>query len=487
MSHSQVVLPELPENSRLKKLTLHFYRDDAVQTQITTLLTRLRTLGRAEITFIRCRNTDALVNAVSALLTSTTSLTSLVFEASHHQSQPPKTFIDALVANSTLKSVELTTHWMTAEPPGHLGEYVRSNRLLTSLSVYGYDVDHKELLLDEAVIHNGTLSTLQAFSVCGGEESVRFLTRILGECAALKKLHIAWARQPYAKISGATLTRCAEALAENKTLEVLTLPYSFWHSSNWIAFFALLPRNKHLKKLQVTSRDIKEYETLPDVLEALAQSDSLARVTFGDYILRLGVNLMHFRVFSSIGIFGEESVQVNALQRLHTLCHFTRVTLNLSDAGERVFSALAKYIRETTVLRELSLTVTSSYLPPNTSTGWTLLFESMSSNASVSDLDIYSNGNFEYNDHLARIIGHSRYITRVKFMINSVYGNATNFVFLLSETTGDNCNLLKVNLLGAKVGIEAKRCLFTIRETTRRNSGLVERAAAFNQTTQLDW
>ncbi|KAH7944291.1 hypothetical protein HPB52_017984 [Rhipicephalus sanguineus] len=492
-SHSEIILSELPEHSLLKKLTLTCYEDDAVHTHTATVLPRLRSLEVLNC-FVMCRSSDALVGAVSALLRTTTCLRSLVYHATDDKSQPPKSFIDALANNSSLKSLELVTYWTTDEPPGHLGEYVKSNRILTSLSVCGLDVDRAELLLEESLVHNSTLSTLQTLNVCGGERTVGFLTRLLGECDNLKELDISGVRAPFVKISEATLTRCAEALAKNEALEVLKLPYSLWHPNNWIAFFALLPINGHLKKLEVTAKYTGDYGTFPPVLEALAKTNTSTHVTFGHYLHGYGIKFMHFRVFSSIALSGEESVQVDALQLLPALDHITFLSLELYEASERVFSALAKYIRETTVLRKLRLTVTKLFqtqtaaFPAHTAASfcWKFLFESMSANTSVSDLDIFSNGNFQYNDHLTRIIGLSRYISRVSFFLNARDGTATDFVFLLSEAIGDNYSLLNFDLYNSQVGVEAKRSLFTIRETTRRNSGLVERAAAFNTTTRLD-
>lgn len=498
-SHSQVVLSELPENFPLKKLTLTFLGRDTMHTHIATVLPRLRSLEVLNY-YSKCQSSDdALVDAVSDLLRTTTCLISLAFYTSDDKGQPPKSFIDALSANSTLKSVDLGSTWMTEAPPVHLREYVRSNRLLTSLSVSGHDVDREELLLDEALVRNGTLRTLWVANVCGGETSARFITNILAECSGLRNLDIAFPRTHFTEISEATMTRCAEALAKNESLEVLKLAYSLWHPKNWKAFFALLPRNRHLKKLQITHNDAflyafylaaVVYETFPAVLERLAQTDSFTRVSFGDYKHRVGINLMHFRVFSSIELSGDENVQVDALQRLLSLDHLTCLSLDVYEASERLFSALAKYIRTTTALRELRLTLTDPYNTANntaTSSCWTLFFESMSANTSIAHLNVFSNGSFQYNDRLTRTIGLSRCITRVIFRVSPRDGNATDLVSLLSKAIGDNYNLLSVNMYNAKVDVEAKRSLFTITETTRRNSGLVERAAAFGDTTPLDW
>ncbi|KAL1462019.1 hypothetical protein MTO96_043269, partial [Rhipicephalus appendiculatus] len=486
-SHSKIVLQELPDNSRIKNLTLHLFDEDNTHTNLATHLCRLRSLE--ELSCSAGRACTDVVAAVSALLRTTKRLTCLVFRRSFGFRQPPKTLIDALAANSTLKWLDLETYWDTAKPPGPLGEYVRRNGLLTNLTVSGLDVDRETLLLEEVLVCSDTLSTLKVLNVCGGERSTHFITRILAKCSTLRKLYVGWARTPYTKIAEATLTRCAEALAQNQTLEELTLPYSMWHSNNWITFFALLPKNKHLKKLDVVHQYAQDYPTFPPVLEALALTKPLAHVSFGHYIHGVGVNLLRYSVFSSIGLCGEETGQVDALQHLPALNYFTSLSVNVSEAGERLFSALAKYIRETTVLRELKLTVTNRLAPDNTAsyTCWTLLFESMSANTSISDLDIFTNGKFRYNDRLTHTIGHSRYISRVSLLENTGFGDATSFVSLLSENIDDNYVLLNVDLSGAKVGSKAEWCLFIIRETTQRNCDILERAAAFIQTAPLDW
>ncbi|KAL1480876.1 hypothetical protein MTO96_050675 [Rhipicephalus appendiculatus] len=484
-SYIQVALEALPKTTRLKTLALDLQNNDDEQTRLTTLLPSIRSLEA-----LTCfHSTDAIVDAVSALLKTTTCLTSLVFTGCFEYGQPPKALFDALAANSTLKSLDLRTDWKAAELPGYLGEYLRSNGLITRLTIDDRDADRQELLLGETLVRNSTLSALRIIYVCGGERTAIFLTRILAECATLRNLYIGDVRVAYTNVPEATMTHCAEALAQNQTLEELTLPYSLWCSNNWIAFFALLPRNRHLKKLIVSHDGGTQYATLPRALEALALTDSSARVSFGHYTHGLGVDLMHFKVFSSINISGEESARVYALQRLPALEHFTSLSMDVSAAGERVFRSLAECIRKTTVLRKLSLTVTIPQHPANnnaTPSGWTLLFESISANTSVADVEIVSNGNFEYNDRLAGTIGLSRYIARVSFRLNTGDGNATDFVSLLSEAIGDNYSLLKVDFHGSQVGDEARRCLFKILETTRRNSGLVERAAAFRHITRLD-
>ncbi|XP_075737602.1 uncharacterized protein LOC142777166 [Rhipicephalus microplus] len=486
-SHSRMVLQELPDDCRLKNLKLDLFPDGHTDAYLQTHLPRLRNLEALSCSTRRdCR--DAMA-AVSALLRTTERLKCLVLRGSFGFTQPPKMLIDALASNSTLKWFDLATYWETTMPPGPLGEYVRSNGLLTSLTVYGLDADQETLLLEEALIRNHTLSTLEVLNVCGGQRTASFITGLLAKCSNLRKLYVGWARNTYTRVSEATVTWCAEALAQNQTLEDLTLPYDVWHSINWITFFSLLPRNRCLKNLTVTTFPyVEDCSTFPPVLEALASAQPLAHVSFGHYMHGMGVNLLRYSAFSSIGLCGEENVQVDALQRLPALDHFTSLTVDVSEAGERLFSALAKYVRETTVLQELKLILTSCLAPDNTAsyTCWTLLFESMSANTSISDLDILTNGKFQYNGHLTRTIGHSEYISRVRFLENTGLGDATFFVWLLSESISHNYGLLKVDLNGANVDSEVKRCFFTIRKTTQRNRDILERAAAFIKIAPLD-
>ncbi|XP_037523608.2 uncharacterized protein LOC119400648 [Rhipicephalus sanguineus] len=196
---------------------------------------------------------------------------------------------------------------------------------------------------------------------------------------------------------------------------------------------------------------------------------------------------MHFSAFSGMNIHGGTSAQVNALQRLPSLNHFTSLSIGLQEPDQRLFYSAANYFRATAVLRRLSLFVGDA-AEDAPSSCWTLLIESISANTSIADLWIYSSDTFSYTGHLARTVTLSRCITRVSYSGKREGWKPNGFVLPMSYAIGDNYNLLKVKLsCYPRMDAEARRCWFTIRETTRRNSGLVERAAAFNQATQLDW
>lgn len=60
------------------------------------------------------------------------------------------------------------------------------------------------------------------------------------------------------------------------------------------------------------------------------------------------------------------------------------------------------------------------------------------------------------------------------------------FVVRLWKGIDDSHNLLDVDM-GSTLDAKGTRCWLTISETTRRNSGLLARAAAVSQTTAFNW
>ncbi|KAL1468823.1 hypothetical protein MTO96_041239 [Rhipicephalus appendiculatus] len=157
----------------------------------------------------------------------------------------------------------------------------------------------------------------------------------------------------------------------------------------------------------------------PDVLEVLALANSSPRISFDGFMLGYVLELTHFTA----------CLRMEMRACSFTLCNDCRLWItwlgDVHQAGEPLFSSLANYIRDTTVLRQLSLTMASPSIAPNRVplSCWRLLFKSTSANTSIEHVEIHSNGNFPYNDCLARTIGHSTNITRATFLLN-VSGHA---------------------------------------------------------------
>ncbi|KAL1442636.1 hypothetical protein MTO96_030688 [Rhipicephalus appendiculatus] len=266
------------------------------QTHITTLLPRLRFLE--ELILSNSPSTDAFLEAVSEHLRTATCLRSLAVQ---HVLQRPAT--EGVYGRT---GRELDTEdvravgelWCAAMPPGTLGKYVTSEPIAHEVGAYRRQRrSPRVLLLEQCLVRNSTLSTLQICSVCGGESTARFLTKILAECPGLKKLALGKVRDVIINISDATLTRCADALAANETLEELTLPHTLWHSKNWITFLDFLPRNKHLRSLEISSSGTINHVRTSDIIEVLACVRSLPRAHFNVALGGHVLSVIHFRDF----------------------------------------------------------------------------------------------------------------------------------------------------------------------------------------------
>ncbi|XP_075735020.1 uncharacterized protein LOC119162424 isoform X1 [Rhipicephalus microplus] len=482
--HSCILL-ELTEYSRLKRLKVDCPCGDTVKRNIVTLLSRLVHLE--ELHVYVSQKSDILVAAISALLRNTACLTSLVFRA-HSENQLSQTFIHALAANSTLEYLEILGKWDTAEPPGPFWSYVKSNELLSKLYLFGEELDHEGSLLEEALVCNYHISTLYIHKVCGGERTVNVLTRILAECISLKNLTLGDSRDEFNIISEAALNGCMNALVVNNTLEELELSYSLWHPTNWITFLAFLPNNKHLKTLEVTSSFYPDYKMYLPVLEALQQTNSPGRISFGCYMpTTVELDLLRFRAFSGVCIEGALKEKVDALQSLLTLNHLTSVVIDLRECDQQLFDCMAKYIKEKTVLRGIILFI-SNTAGDAPAACWEPLFESLSSNTSIRYLRIIVRGHFSYAGHLARAVGRSRSITQMFYEEYRPEWDPSGFLSPLSRELDENYNLLEVSLSNtAKMDAETTCCWFKVREVSRRNSGLVKRAGAAIQSPTLDW
>ncbi|KAL3203549.1 hypothetical protein MRX96_011919 [Rhipicephalus microplus] len=71
---------------------------------------------------------------------------------------------------------------------------------------------------------------------------------------------------------------------------------------------------------------------------------------------------------------------------------------------------------------------------------------------------------------------------------DSTRRSPNGFLLQLARALGENYNLCKVRLSNlTKMNAEARRCWFTVREVTRKNSGLVKRAGAVITSGTLDW
>ncbi|XP_049513823.1 uncharacterized protein LOC119465758 [Dermacentor silvarum] len=153
----------------------------------------------------------------------------------------------------------------------------------------------------------------------------------------------------------------------------------------------------------------------------------------------------------------------------------------------RVSLALAEYLKSTIALRHLELIVVRDIVvdAEGASPCWSVIHESLSRNNSLRYLkaSVFNYSPQDIED-LADAVKRSQSITGVKF-INKTTRNSTIFVRCLSKGIEDNCTLLSVSSW-CSIDTDAAGHWFTICETTRRNAGLVARAARFMKASHLD-
>ncbi|KAL3170603.1 hypothetical protein MRX96_014169 [Rhipicephalus microplus] len=147
----------------------------------------------------------------------------------------------------------------------------------------------------------------------------------------------------------------------------------------------------------------------------------------------------------SVYIGGAMKEKVYALQSLLPLNHLTSVVIDLRERDQQLFDCMAKYIKETTVLREIILHV-SNTAGDAPAACWEPLFESLSSNTSITYLWITGRDHFSYAGHLARTVGRSRFITQAFYEEYQPDWDPSGFVSPLSRELDENYNLLEVSL-----------------------------------------
>ncbi|XP_070380131.1 uncharacterized protein [Dermacentor albipictus] len=473
-----------PQQSTLKRIKLEFIGGTS-DTHFAATLPCLTSLEELECRISGTR-TDDLVTSLATLLPTTSCLTSLKLEKVFLDGELAKRFVDALAANSSLKFLNLSFYSAAADETGSTARNAKTARLREGWSIR--DATVSTMLLGEAILANRRLSTLRIDAVFHNERWVELLSQILTECDALTKLTIDAMKLWRVRIPKSTFKRCVKALVENKTLEELALPYGLWSPRKWITLFAFLPQNKCLKKLHVSGNDTMFCGRVHHVLEALEQSESSSIVSFGANVHGYRLDLVKFGALSNIELRCPDNVTLTALERLPTLPHFTSLSLEISERNVTLFTSLAKYIGETTVLRELGVDVRKGGAPTNAVPPCqTLLCDAIKRNASIRTLTV-TTGSSKYEECLADTISRSRNITRVKVVLGDFLRPATEFVSRLSRSIEENHTLLEVILLTGELDAEGTRCWLSISQATRRNAGLVARASsAFSRTARLDW
>ncbi|XP_037557183.2 uncharacterized protein LOC119433963 [Dermacentor silvarum] len=289
-------------------------------------------------------------------------------------------------------------------------------------------------------------------------------------------------------------------LSTNETLEELSLPFSIWNSAQWVDFFWTASRKPSLKKL-IISVHATDHRNLRDLCKALKESGAEDKVSLGTYFVYHDWDLMYSKAFSDVDMFCFDNVLARLSSVLLTFTHITSVRFSIRMGDVALVSAIAAYIGAATSLRKLRLALYSDDgdTEHDMNTSWTEIVEALARNTSIKGLCVHVDIDSDDSDEedgvgdvleqhqvqrLAQVIGSRQNIRTVYFGAEQA-GVVGAFLRCFSKDIADNYNLVRVTLNGV-LDTESAQDGFKVRDTARRNCGLVTRATQFARGRALD-
>ncbi|KAH7949774.1 hypothetical protein HPB49_015221 [Dermacentor silvarum] len=470
----------LQQNTSVKKLNLREMGDLGPHKDICmaiSCMTRLEELACDAIS--QCRETFASV--LSILIRTTESLRVLHIANLRIVGKDGITFLTALSANSTITDISLHGVVATArrrDDSSPFREYLKNTCTLTKLSISGYGVGLKNSLRDVflGLFENKTVTAAHFKDVSLCAESCELVTRILQQDMVFLSLEVHFRSYEMDHLQ-ATFDSWLVSLKKNETVEELALPYHIWNQKQWESFFLAMRRKGLPKKVTIGGSFAGVDQGLcRAIMETGVEGNVLFANWFGRDDYRSNCEILRCRAFSDIratsfDLTGRQTLPT-FMQTLSTLSHVTTVRLEINAAhyDEALASALGHYIGSTTTLRVLELK-TYSFGREANNLHWTPVFEALSKNGSIHDLDlcpVYV-GNEDVK-LLADAVKSSRSIRR--FCFRTTVATATVFLQYFSVNIDSNYVLLDF-----MIPVCMEDTWFRVREVARRNHNLVALAS----------
>ncbi|XP_077512544.1 uncharacterized protein LOC144123613 [Amblyomma americanum] len=435
-----------------------------------------------------------VLSALSMLLEVKASLTVLKVPDVTMERSYADRFLTALKRTTTLKELSLHESILSeASLPrrASFAEFLANSTTLTTLSV-GTDCELWHLYsfvptslslkwILKGLLVNRVVSSVVLRNMTVDDESAELLQAVFAENRVLRKFSLTSQKGNSQFRPTLLFGSWIAALAQNDTLEELTLPFHIWRPDSWKAFLGTLSTRKNLRMVTV-GVDISDYVELLPICRHLGASGADEKVSFGTYYVEKNFELLEWKVFSEVCVLCFGNFKSSVLHLLHKLPLFSHVTCARLDiwAGDRPLSlAVAKCLEAVSTLQKLHLWLGSADGSSDDTDGWqSVILESLSRNTSVTELYVTAM-HMEQQDLqlLANAVKNSRKIQKVQFGTVSL-NESSVLIRLLSVGITDNYTLLSVTLDGP-VAHDAVGQLFTVCDTARRNSGLVARAALF--------
>ncbi|KAH7943544.1 hypothetical protein HPB52_009200 [Rhipicephalus sanguineus] len=452
-------------------------------------LIQLRDLELGYVNFDR-RSLEAL----SEFLASTRSLTTLTMTEWFVSCEEAVLIIQGLKRNATVTTLSVNTSMLNPDSPQRgimVSEYLRWNKTLRALSITACSelsfMDLRPIIA--GLFHNDTLSELNLTRLVLSE----FIPDMLILNNTLRSLHMIECLTCYGGKYDhhvdprlVALTNCSSvmshwlvALAENKSLQELTLCLDWIDPDDYDSLFKALACNTSLKK--VTVRNFPDRH-VTQICRALRETGVQDRFVVGKYHVEdTVVKLPECKELSQISVGCPDVDCLESLRRalcfLPTCSHVKSLRFEIFYElfNSEVSSLIAQYITNTTALKELDLSFTSESLDAVCWADRTLL-QALSLNKSVRRLSICG---LSFSDTEIQVLVDMLHSSRTLCDLSlDPYDDELTISLTqkLSKNISSNYRLLGLHLPWLP---DYSGELFTIEEVVRRNSSLVTRAAHF--------
>lgn len=476
----EVLFEALQDSTYLKKLVLdtrYWGIPEAACDAISTL-TALEEL--------ECRGCSSEFASALSTLLRTAPLTALrIPELKMDQSAGMELF-NALRYNTALKEISLHESVLSEACREAFAEYVKNSTALTTLSIKANSQQGGQGCLNillRGLLENKSIATLTLRGFRFEPESVMLIEKMLSENEAICALHIIDTPRNVLNKPGSSCDSWLPAIAGRDSLEELTLPLHIWTTKMWEHLFTVLAERPNLRMVTIQKEDSSDLSDCQRVYNALKESGQQDKVS-----LRTCQVLNYFEQLEC-GLTLEEPTRKYILTNITLFAsmpsadHVTSLSLEVTRGNLAVSSALASYIRAASVLQFLSLSVDweHEYISaPNE--WWTVILEGLSRNETIKTLKFV--GCSLMDDHelgsLADVVRVSRSIRGV-----AIFSDSSAFTRRLADGIQDN-RTLRSAILCDESFAEATECWFAVRDTARRNSDLLTRAALFMKDFRFD-
>ncbi|KAH9365467.1 hypothetical protein HPB48_018933 [Haemaphysalis longicornis] len=414
----------------------------------------------------------SVLAALRTLVASTSSLSTLFVHGRPHEWQSLHQLLSAIEANATLR--QLSLRGAEAYPRAYT-DFPSANHSLSTLIVGAQGQGSSAGLMNllHGLLKNRTITEARLEFFAINSQCGELILKVAANNQVLRSFEVKAYGSKVEPQPDAVCDRWLVEVSKNETLEQLFLPSGIFPSEQWEALFVLLSTSSVLKMVTI---QITGSAFLSQVCKALTESGAHEKVRFYPCASPENADVLRCQAVSMVEAAGGIYRLTTVVPVLASCTHITSVRLLLerNDLNDDLSSAIAAYICGSTTLRQLHVTSYES----RSNTAWGVVIDSLLKNRSIRELALDASSMcLEDVKCLADAVKSSSTISTVSFKTRWLR-RLEAFLHALAADIGANYKLLCVAVNGPLQGAVVKDW-FNIWDTTRRNSGLVARAARF--------